>query len=163
MEPGMPPSNSGPAFSASDEAFMREALAFARIAYAEQEVPIGAVVVRDGRMVGRGRNRRERLADPTHHAEIEAIREAAEAAGTWRLDGATLFTTVEPCPMCAGAAVNARLSRIVFGCADPKAGYCGTLANVPDDARLNHRCRVEGGLLAEEASGLLQQFFKAKR
>ena len=142
---------------------MREALAFARIAYAEQEVPIGAVVVRDGRMVGRGRNRRERLADPTHHAEIEAIREAAEAAGTWRLDGATLFTTVEPCPMCAGAAVNARLSRIVFGCADPKAGYCGTLANIPDDVRLNHRCRVEGGLLAEESSALLQQFFRAKR
>jgi len=163
MEPGMTNVNSGPAFSASDEAFMREALAFARIAYAEQEVPIGAVVVRDGRMVGRGRNRRERLADPTHHAEIEAIREAAEAAGTWRLDGATLFTTVEPCPMCAGAAVNARLSRIVFGCADPKAGYCGTLANVPDDARLNHRCRVEGGLLAEESSELLQQFFRAKR
>jgi len=159
----MTASNSGPAFSASDEAFMREALAFARIAYAEQEVPIGAVVVRDGRMVGRGRNRRERLADPTHHAEIEAIREAAEAAGTWRLDGATLFTTVEPCPMCAGAAVNARLSRIVFGCADPKAGYCGTLANIPDDVRLNHRCRVEGGLLAEESSALLQQFFRAKR
>ncbi|HKD17617.1 MAG TPA: nucleoside deaminase, partial [Thermoanaerobaculia bacterium] len=95
--------------------------------------------------------------------EIEAIREAAEAAGTWRLDGATLFTTVEPCPMCAGAAVNARLSRIVFGCADPKAGYCGTLANIPDDVRLNHRCRVEGGLLAEESSALLQQFFRAKR
>jgi tRNA(adenine34) deaminase len=159
----MTPLNSGSAFSASDEAFMREALAFARIAYAEQEVPIGAVVVRDGRMVGRGRNRRERLADPTHHAEIEAIREAAGTAGTWRLDGATLFTTVEPCPMCAGAAVNARLSRIVFGCTDPKAGYCGTLANVPEDARLNHRCRVEGGLLAEESSGLLQQFFRAKR
>ena len=111
---------------------MREALAFARIAYAEQEVPIGAVVVRDGRMVGRGRNRRERLADPTHHAEIEAIREAAGTAGTWRLDGATLYATVEPCPMCAGAAVNARIARIVFGCADPKAGYCGTLGNVPE-------------------------------
>ena len=151
------------AFSDADTRFMREALAFARIAYAEQEVPIGAVVVRDGRMIGRGRNRRERLADPTHHAEIEAIREAARTAGTWRLDGATLFTTVEPCPMCAGAAVNARLDRIVFGCADPKAGYCGTLANVPGDARLNHRCRVEGGLLADESSELLQQFFRAKR
>jgi len=151
------------AFSEADVRFMTEALAFARIAYAEQEVPIGAVVVRDGRMIGRGRNRRERLADPTHHAEIEAIREAARTAGTWRLDGATLFTTVEPCPMCAGAAVNARLDRIVFGCADPKAGYCGTLANVPGDARLNHRCRVEGGLLADESSELLQQFFRAKR
>ena len=151
------------AFSPADEQFMKEALAFARIAYAEQEVPIGAVVVRNGRMVGRGRNRRERLADPTHHAEIEAIREAAEDAGTWRLDEATLYATVEPCPMCAGAAVNARIRRIVFGCADPKAGYCGTLGNIPRDERLNHRPAVEGGLLADEAAGLLQQFFRAKR
>ena len=142
---------------------MREALAFARIAYAEQEVPIGAVVVRDGRMAGRGRNRRERLADPTHHAEIEAIREAAQDAGSWRLDGTTLYTTVEPCAMCAGAAVNARIARIVFGCADPKAGYCGTLGDIPRDARLNHRCDVEGGLLAGESAELLQQFFRAKR
>jgi len=142
---------------------MREALAFARIAYAEQEVPIGAVLVRDGRMAGRGRNRRERLADPTHHAEIEAIREAAQDAGSWRLDGTTLYTTVEPCAMCAGAAVNARIARIVFGCADPKAGYCGTLGDIPRDARLNHRCDVEGGLLAGESAELLQQFFRAKR
>ena len=142
---------------------MGEALAFARIAYAEQEVPIGAVVVREGRMMGRGRNRRERLADPTHHAEIEALREAASEAGTWRLDGATLYATVEPCPMCAGAAVNARIARIVFGCADPKAGYCGSLGDIPRDARLNHRCEVEGGLLGEESADLLQQFFRAKR
>jgi tRNA(adenine34) deaminase len=151
------------AFSPDDSRFMGEALAFARIAYAEQEVPIGAVVVREGRMMGRGRNRRERLADPTHHAEIEAIREAASEAGTWRLDGATLYATVEPCPMCAGAAVNARIARIVFGCADPKAGYCGSLGDIPRDARLNHRCEVEGGLLAEESADLLQQFFRAKR
>jgi tRNA(adenine34) deaminase len=150
-------------FSADDERFMRESLAFARIAYAEQEVPIGAVVVRDGHIVGRGRNRRERLADPTHHAEIEAIREAAREGGTWRLDGAVLYATVEPCPMCAGAAVNARIARIVYGCADPKAGYCGTLGDVPRDARLNHRCAVEGGLLATESAELLQQFFRAKR
>jgi tRNA(adenine34) deaminase len=150
-------------FSPADEAFLREALAFARIAYAEQEVPIGAVVVRAGRMVGRGRNRRERLADPTHHAEVEAIREAAQEAGTWRLDGATLYTTVEPCAMCAGAAVNARIARIVFGCPDPKAGYCGTLGNIPQDPRLNHRCEVDGGLLADESADLLQQFFRAKR
>jgi tRNA(adenine34) deaminase len=150
-------------FSAADEAFMREALAFARIAYAEQEVPIGAVVVRDGHMIGRGRNRRERLADPTHHAEIEAIQEASREAGTWRLDGTTLYATVEPCAMCAGAAVNARIARVVFGCTDPKAGYCGTLGDIPRDERLNHRCRVEGGLLAEESAGLLQQFFRAKR
>jgi tRNA(adenine34) deaminase len=150
-------------FSEDDAHFMREALAFARIAFSEQEVPVGAVVTRAGKMIGRGRNRRERLADPTHHAEIEAIREAALATGTWRLDGATLYATVEPCAMCAGAAVNARLARIVFGCADPKAGYCVTLGNVPTDARLNHRCQVEGGLLAEESAELLQMFFRARR
>src|SRR5512138_3784339 len=150
-------------FTPSDVAFMREALAFARIAYAEQEVPIGAVVVAGGRILGRGRNRRERLADPTHHAEIEAIREAAAALGTWRLDGADLYATVEPCPMCAGAAVNARIRRIVYGCADPKAGYCGTLGNIPQDARLNHRSVVEGGLLSEECADLMKLFFQARR
>jgi tRNA(adenine34) deaminase len=150
-------------FSPADTAFMHEALAFARIAYAEDEAPIGAVVVVDGRMIGRGRNRRERLADPTHHAEIEAIREAAQEVGNWRLEGATLYATLEPCPMCAGAAVNARIARIVYGCADPKAGYCGTLGNIPQDARLNHRCQVEGGLLGAESAELLQQFFRAKR
>jgi len=150
-------------FTADDRLYMNEALAFARIAFSEQEVPVGAVVVKDGRMIGRGRNRREALHDPTHHAEMEAIREAAEAAGTWHLDGATLYATLEPCPMCAGAAVNARIARIVYGCADPKAGYCGTLGNIPQDARLNHRCEVEGGLLGAESAELLQQFFRAKR
>ncbi len=142
---------------------MKEALAFARIAFGEQEVPIGAVVVREGRMIGRGRNRREALADPTLHAEIEAIREAAQALGTWRLDGTTLYATVEPCAMCAGAAVNARVTRIVFGCADPKAGYCGTLGNIPEDERLNHRATVEGGLRAAESAELLRLFFAARR
>jgi tRNA(adenine34) deaminase len=146
-----------------DERFMREALAFARIAFGEKEVPVGAVVVRDSRMIGRGRNRRENLADPTHHAEVEAIREAAAAVGNWRLEGATLYATVEPCPMCAGAAVNARVARIVFGCADPKAGYCGTLGNIPQDPRLNHRCEVEGGVLASEAANLMRLFFQARR
>jgi len=150
-------------FTDADTHFMREALAFARIAYAEQEVPIGAVVTLDGRIIGRGRNRRERLADPTHHAEIEAIREAAASLGTWRLEGADLFATLEPCPMCAGAAVNARVRRIVFGCADPKAGYCGTLGNIPRDERLNHRPAVEGGLLAEESAEMLRTFFQARR
>ena len=149
--------------TSDDRHFMAEALAFARIAFAEQEVPIGAVVVRDGRMIGRGRNRRERLADPTHHAEIEALREAARDVGHWRLEGCTLYATVEPCPMCAGAAVNARIRRIVYGCADPKAGYCGTLGNIPQDARLNHRAEVEGGLLAEESAELLKLFFQARR
>ena len=146
-----------------DERFMREALAFAKIAFSEREVPVGAVVVREGRMIGRGRNRREALADPTHHAEIEALREAAQALGTWRLSGATLYASVEPCPMCAGAAVNARVARIVFGCPDPKAGYCGTLGNIPQDPRLNHRAEVEGGVLASESAELLQMFFKARR
>jgi tRNA(adenine34) deaminase len=150
-------------FDDDDRRFMAEALAFARIAYAEQEVPIGAVVVRDGRMIGRGRNRRERLADPTHHAEIEALREAAQDAGHWRLDGCTLYATLEPCPMCAGAAVNARIRRIVYGCSDPKAGYCGTLGNIPQDARLNHRAEVEGGLLADESAEMLKLFFQARR
>jgi tRNA(adenine34) deaminase len=150
-------------FSDDDRHFMKEALAFARIAFGEQEVPVGAVVVRDGKMIGRGRNRREAAADPTAHAEIEALREAAHAVGTWRLDGATLYTTVEPCAMCAGAAVNGRIARIVFGCADPKAGYCGTLGNIPQDPRLNHRCDVEGGLLGEDAAELLRLFFQARR
>ena len=151
-------------FSADDAHFMKEALAFARIAFAEQEVPIGAVVVREGRMIGRGRNRREFLADPTHHAEIEAMREAARAvghAGAWTARRSTPPSS--PAPMCAGAAVNARLARIVFGCADPKAGYCGTLGNIPQDARLNHRCDVEGGLLAEESAEMLRLFFQARR
>ena len=142
---------------------MGEALAFARIAFAEQEVPVGAIVVRDGKMVGRGRNRREALADPTHHAEIEAIREAAAAAGSWRLEGTTLYTTLEPCAMCAGAAVNARIARIVYGCADPKNGYCGSLGDVPRDPRLNHRCEVEGGVRSAESAELLQLFFRARR
>jgi len=150
-------------FTPEDEHFMREALAFARIAYAEREVPIGAVVVKAGRMIGRGRNRRERLADPTHHAEIEAIREAAAQTGSWRLDETTLYATVEPCAMCAGAAVNARIARIVYGCTDPKAGYCGSLGDIPRNPRLNHRCAVEGGLLAVESAELLQQFFQARR
>ncbi len=151
------------AFTSQDEHFMKEALAFAKIAFSEREVPIGAVVVRDGKMIGRGRNRREALADPTHHAELEAIREAAQAIGSWRLDGTSLYATCEPCPMCAGAAVNARIARIVYGCSDPKAGYCGTLGNIPQDPRLNHRCAVEGGLLADESAALLKMFFQHLR
>jgi len=151
------------AFDSDDERFMREALAFARIAFSEKEVPVGAAVALSGKLLGRGRNRREALADPTHHAEIEAIREAAQAIGCWRLDGATLYASLEPCAMCAGAAVNARISRIVFGCADPKAGYCGTLGKIPQDARLNHRCALEGGLFAAESAELLRLFFQARR
>jgi tRNA(adenine34) deaminase len=151
------------AFSSDDDRFMNEALAFARIAFGEQEVPVGAVVVRGGKMIGRGRNRREAASDPTAHAEIEALREASQAAETWRLEDATLYATLEPCAMCAGAAVNARISRIVFGCADPKAGYCGTLGNIPQDQRLNHRCDVEGGVFGDAAAELLRIFFQARR
>ncbi|HTO75850.1 MAG TPA: tRNA adenosine(34) deaminase TadA [Thermoanaerobaculia bacterium] len=151
------------AFSRDDERFMNEALAFARIAFGEQEVPVGAVVVRGGKMIGRGRNRREAASDPTAHAEIEALREAAQAAGTWRLEDATLYATLEPCAMCAGAAVNARIARVVFGCADPKAGYCGTLGNIPEDRRLNHRCEVSGGLFGAASAELLRLFFQARR
>ncbi len=151
------------AFSSDDERFMNEALAFARIAFAEQEVPVGAVVVRGGKMIGRGRNRREAASDPTAHAEIEALREAAHAAGTWRLEDATLYATLEPCAMCAGAAVNARIARVVFGCQDPKAGYCGTLGNIPEDRRLNHRCEVSGGLFGDASAELLRLFFQARR
>jgi tRNA(adenine34) deaminase len=150
-------------FSSEDRDFMKEALAFAKIAFGEQEVPVGAVVARDGKMIGRGRNRREAAPDPTAHAEIEALRDAAREAGTWRLEGATLYATLEPCAMCAGAAVNARIARIVFGSPDPKAGYCGTLGNIPQDPRLNHRCAVDGGLFAEESAELLRLFFQARR
>src|ERR1700694_1389387 len=119
-----------PGFSPEDGTYFREALAFARISLAEREVPVGAVVVSEGRIIGRGRNRREALAAPTHHAEIEALREAGQAAGTWRLSGATLYATLEPCPMCAGALVNARLDRLVYAVADPKAGAVDTLFDV---------------------------------
>jgi tRNA(adenine34) deaminase len=146
-----------------DETFMEEAIAEARRAAAEGEVPIGAVVVVEGRVVGRGRNARERLNDPTAHAEMHALQEAARALGRWRLTGATIYTTLEPCPMCAGALVNARIDRLVYAVADPKAGAAGTLFDLPRDPRLNHRVRVDAGVLAEECSALLKDFFRERR
>ena len=142
---------------------MKEALAEARQAAGEGEVPIGAVVVADGRIVGRGRNARERLNDPTAHAEILALQEAARALGRWRLSGATIYATLEPCPMCAGALVNARIDRLVFGVPDPKAGAVGTLFDIPRDSRLNHRVKVESGILADECGELLRSFFQERR
>jgi tRNA(adenine34) deaminase len=142
-----------------DEVWMREALAEARAAAALGEVPIGAVVVREGEVVGRGHNRREIDADPLAHAELLAIRQAAARIGGWRLVGCTLYATLEPCPMCAGALVAARVERLVYGAADPKAGYCGTLGNVVQDPRLNHRLEVTAGVLAEECGALLSGFF----
>ncbi|MGC8626834.1 MAG: tRNA adenosine(34) deaminase TadA [Acidimicrobiales bacterium] len=148
---------------AEDEAFMGLALQLAEDAGKAGEVPVGAVVVRDGLVVGRASNARELTADPTAHAEILALRQAAAAIGSWRLDGATMYVTLEPCPMCAGALVASRTSRVVFGAADPKAGACGSLYNLCVDPRLNHEVAVTRGVLAEEAAGLLVRFFAGKR
>jgi len=142
---------------------MAEALAEARRAADEGEVPIGAVAVVEGRVVGRGRNARERLQDPTAHAEILALQEASRALGRWRLTGATIYATLEPCPMCAGALVNARIDRLVYAVPDPKAGAAGTLFDIPRDPRLNHRIEVASGVLAKECGDLLTQFFRDKR
>ena len=146
-----------------DAAFMQEALAEARDAESHGDVPIGAVIVKDGRVIARARNRREADADPTAHAEILALRDAARHVGVWRLDGCTLYGPLEPCFMCAGACVNARVDRIVYAATDPKAGAVGSLADVPADSRLNHNPEVVGGVLAEDASALLKAFFAARR
>jgi tRNA(adenine34) deaminase len=146
-----------------DERWMRHALAEAQRADEEDEVPVGAVVVRDGRIIGRGHNRTEHLQDPTAHAEILAIGAAASALKSWRLEGASIYVTVEPCSMCAGALVLARMKRLVFGVRDPKAGACGSILDIVRNDRLNHRVEVTEGILAEEASGLLQQFFRRLR
>lgn len=143
---------------------MRLALDEARDALATGDVPIGAVVVSpDGKVIGRGRNIREATGDPTGHAEVVAIREAAQAVGEWRLSGCTLLVTLEPCTMCAGAIVLSRLSRLVFAAYDDKAGAVGSLWDVVRDRRLNHRPEVVAGVLAREASGLLDDFFRAQR
>lgn len=142
---------------------MRLALTEAAQAAMVGEVPVGAVVLRDGRVLGQGGNRRESQNDPTAHAEILALRSAAASTRSWRLTGATLYVTQEPCPMCAGALINARIARLVFGCANPKAGSIQTLYQLVDDPRFNHRVSVEGGLLADECAALLQRFFQALR
>ena len=142
---------------------MAAALREAVLAAEEDEVPVGAVVVKDGHVIGRGHNRREALNDPTAHAEMLALTAAAEAVGSWRLDGATMYVTLEPCPMCAGALVNARVARLVYGAIDPKAGACGTLYDIPRDSRLNHRMEVTAGVRAEECGEILTSYFRAKR
>lgn len=143
--------------------FMQEALAEARLAQAHGEVPIGAVVAFDGEIIGRGHNRRETQNDPTAHAEILAIREAARHLDNWRLTNATLYVTLEPCPMCAGAIVNARLQRLVFGAYDPKAGAVTSLMNLVQDKRLNHFVEVYDGICQRECAELLQMFFQELR
>jgi tRNA(adenine34) deaminase len=146
-----------------DEDFMRLAIAEAQAAAALAEVPVGAVVVKDGAVLGRGGNRREGASDPTAHAELLAIREAAQAIGGWRLQGTTLYVTQEPCPMCAGAIVNARIERVVYGCDNPKAGAARTLYHLLEDPRLNHRVTVVPGVLASECGQLLSGFFETLR
>lgn len=146
-----------------DERFMRQALREAEAALETGDVPVGAVILREGQIVGRGRNQRELLQDPTAHAEMIAITAAAEAVGAWRLIGCTLYVTLEPCTMCAGAIVNARIDRVVFGATDPKAGACGSVYNIVEDTRLNHRVKLTSGVLAQECADLLREFFAHQR
>ena len=148
---------------ADDERHMLSALDQARAAAALGEVPIGAVIVCDGEVVARGHNRRETDADPTAHAEMLAVREAALALGRWRLSGCTVYVTLEPCPMCAGALHAARVDRCVYGAVDPKAGAVGTLYDIASDERLNHRYAVTSGVLADESTALLKEFFSRLR
>jgi len=146
-----------------DRRFMEEALEQARRADASEDVPIGAVVARGDQVLGRGFNQRELLQDPTAHAEMIALTAAAAHIGHWRLKGCVLYVTLEPCAMCAGALVLARLDRLVFGAYDPKAGACGSLYEITADPRLNHRVETEGGLLADRCGGLLREFFRRRR
>ena len=148
---------------ASSERYMLEALVEAHAAGQAGDVPVGAVVVVNGAIVGRGGNRRERDGDPTAHAEIVAIRQAAQFAGGWRILGATLYVTQEPCPMCAGAIVNARIDRVVYGCRNPKAGAVRSLYQILEDPRLNHRSEVVSDVLAAECAHLLKEFFGERR
>lgn len=146
-----------------DEVFMRQALRQARLAEEAGEVPIGAVIVHNNQVIARGYNQREMLHDPTAHAEMIAITSAAEHLGSWRLTGCSLYVTLEPCLMCSGAIYLARIDRLIFGAEDPKAGACGSLYNVPTDARLNHRPAVTAGVLAAESTQLLRDFFQTLR
>ena len=147
----------------NDEAYMRMALEEAEAAATEGEVPIGAVVVCDGRVVARAHNRRETDADPSAHAEFSAMVAASRELGRWRLTGCTVYVTLEPCLMCAGLMVNARVDRCVYGAADPKGGAVGTLFDVSHDPRLNHEFSVTSGVMANESAELLRSFFRARR
>ena len=147
----------------SDETFMHEALALAKRAAEAGEVPVGAVVVKDGAVIGRGYNRPVSGRDPTAHAEVMALRDAAERIGNYRLAECMLYVTLEPCAMCAGAIMNARISRVVYGAADPKSGACGSVVDLFAENRLNFHTTVAGGVLAGEAAKLLQDFFSARR
>ena len=145
------------------EFFMREALKEAQKAYDQAEVPIGAVVVLNGEIIGRGHNLREKEQDVTLHAEIKAIRQANQNFGSWRLEDCELFVTLEPCPMCSGAMILARMKKVIFGAFDPKAGTAGTFMNLLQDSRFNHQVEVEQGILEDECKDILQKFFKGLR
>ncbi|MGE5239216.1 MAG: tRNA adenosine(34) deaminase TadA [Chloroflexota bacterium] len=148
---------------ADDAGFMRVALAEAAAAFAKGEVPVGAILVADGMIVARGHNERESSLDPTAHAEVLVMRETCRKRGTWRLTDATLYVTKEPCVMCAGTMVNARLGRLVYGCSDRKGGAVVSLYHLLSDERLNHQVIVSGGLLEDECAALLRDFFSARR
>jgi len=146
-----------------DHTYMQTALDLAQEAYRAEEVPVGAVLVKDGEILATGFNQREGLQDPTAHAELLAIRAAAETLGSWRLTGSTLYVTLEPCAMCAGAILQARIARLVFGTDDPKAGACGSICDLTAETRFNHHVIVHSGILANDCRVLLQQFFKKLR
>ena len=147
----------------TDQDYMRLALDQAQRARAADEVPVGAVIVKDGAVIARGFNQPIGCDDPTHHAEIAALRAAATALGNYRLPGCTLYVTLEPCVMCAGAMMHSRIARVVFGAADPKTGACGSVVNLFENARLNHHAEVVGGVLADECGTILSDFFAARR
>ncbi|GAB6187715.1 tRNA adenosine(34) deaminase TadA [Thermopirellula anaerolimosa] len=146
-----------------DEHFMMLALQQAEEAAAEDEVPVGAVIVHAGRVVAAAHNQRERLRDPTAHAEMIAVTQAADSLNSWRLENCTLYVTLEPCPMCAGAVLQARIPRVVYGADDPKAGAVRSLYRLLEDPRLNHRCEIRGGVLAERCGAVLSEFFRKQR
>lgn len=146
-----------------DQRYMRVAISEALKARALGEVPIGAVIVKEDEIIATGYNMRERIQAATAHAELLAIQQACEKMESWRLEGCTLYVTLEPCPMCAGAIVQSRLSRVVYGAADPKAGCCGTLMNLLDEPRFNHQATITSGVLEEETAVLLKEFFRALR
>ena len=146
-----------------DRTFMRAAIAEAKVALAANEVPVGAVVVRNGGIIGRGLNRPIQDNDPTAHAEVMALRAAAEEEDNYRLSDTTLYVTLEPCPMCVGAMLNARVARVVFGAYDPKAGAAGSVVDLCDNRELNHRIEANGGLMADECGALLKKFFESRR
>ena len=146
-----------------EQDYMRRALALAEEAALDEETPIGCVIVRDGKIIGEGRNRRNTLGNPLAHAEMEAINQASGVIGDWRLEDCTLYVTLEPCPMCAGAIVQARIKRVVIGAMNPKAGCAGSIFNLLIEPRFNHRCEVETGMLEEESRTILQRFFGGLR